>query len=128
MRQVMVDGAPVDAGPTVFTMRWVFDQIFAAAGATVEDHLKLQPLGVLLRRDQDGDGGRTLALQPPERTRHPHHVPLEGAGDRIVEADRGRIADRGHRVRDVVAAGDRQLADRHDPRLIVLSRRLLPRH
>ncbi|MCC9598125.1 MULTISPECIES: 1-hydroxycarotenoid 3,4-desaturase CrtD [unclassified Rubrivivax] len=49
MRQVMVDGAPVDAGPTVFTMRWVFDQIFAAAGARVEDHLKLQPLGVLAR-------------------------------------------------------------------------------
>jgi hypothetical protein len=29
MRQVMVDGAAIDSGPTVFTMRWVFDQILA---------------------------------------------------------------------------------------------------
>jgi 1-hydroxycarotenoid 3,4-desaturase len=25
MRQLMVDGAPIDSGPTVFTMRWIFE-------------------------------------------------------------------------------------------------------
>ena len=30
--QVEVGGAPIDAGPTVFTMRWVFDEMFADAG------------------------------------------------------------------------------------------------
>ena len=47
MRQVLVDGAAVDSGPTVFTMRWVFDQIFEAAGSSLAEHLRLQPLGVL---------------------------------------------------------------------------------
>ncbi len=49
MRQVQVDGVPIDAGPTVFTMRWVFDQILAEAGAKLEDLLRLTPLTVLAR-------------------------------------------------------------------------------
>ena len=40
MRQVMVDGAAIDSGPTVFTMRWVFDQIFEAAGTSLEQQLR----------------------------------------------------------------------------------------
>ena len=28
MRQPLVDGAAIDSGPTVFTMRWIFEQIF----------------------------------------------------------------------------------------------------
>jgi len=36
IRQIQVDGAPIDSGPTVFTMRWVFDEIFAAAGTSLE--------------------------------------------------------------------------------------------
>ncbi|HYN61770.1 MAG TPA: phytoene desaturase family protein [Rubrivivax sp.] len=49
MRQVEVDGARIDAGPTVFTMRWVFDQILAQAGSSLESLLTLQPLSVLAR-------------------------------------------------------------------------------
>jgi 1-hydroxycarotenoid 3,4-desaturase len=49
MRQVQVAGAEMDAGPTVFTMRWVFDELFQALGARLEDHLPLQPLEVLAR-------------------------------------------------------------------------------
>ncbi|MBL8559079.1 MAG: phytoene desaturase [Hyphomonadaceae bacterium] len=49
MREVEVGGAPVDSGPTVLTMRWVFDAMFAAAGARLEDHVALQPLAVLAR-------------------------------------------------------------------------------
>ncbi len=49
MRQIEVDGARIDAGPTVFTMRWVFDQILAQAGSSVESLLVLQPLSVLAR-------------------------------------------------------------------------------
>ena len=55
MRQVVVDGAGIDSGPTVFTMRWVFEQIFAAAGATLADRLRLQPLGVLARHAWSAD-------------------------------------------------------------------------
>lgn len=49
MRQVMVDGVPLDGGPTVFTMRWVFDQLFAEAGYRLEQELPLQRAGVLAR-------------------------------------------------------------------------------
>ncbi|MEO7337379.1 MAG: 1-hydroxycarotenoid 3,4-desaturase CrtD [Caldimonas sp.] len=49
IRHVTVDGATMDAGPTVFTMRWVFDQLFDSVGTTLSDHLTLQPLDVLAR-------------------------------------------------------------------------------
>jgi 1-hydroxycarotenoid 3,4-desaturase len=49
MRQVQVDGVGVDSGPTVFTMRWVFDQILAEAGAALDQVVQLTPLHVLAR-------------------------------------------------------------------------------
>jgi 1-hydroxycarotenoid 3,4-desaturase len=49
LREVEIDGRPLDAGPTVFTMRWVFDELFAAAGARLEDHLSLRAAEVLAR-------------------------------------------------------------------------------
>jgi 1-hydroxycarotenoid 3,4-desaturase len=49
MRQVEVGGRQLDAGPTVFTMRWVFDEILADVGTTLEEHLTLRPLEVLAR-------------------------------------------------------------------------------
>ena len=35
MRQLMVDGGPIDSGPTVFTMRWVFEQVYGSVGASL---------------------------------------------------------------------------------------------
>jgi 1-hydroxycarotenoid 3,4-desaturase len=49
MRQVEVGGHGIDAGPTVFTMRWIFDGLFEAAGARVEDLLELHCADVLAR-------------------------------------------------------------------------------
>ena len=40
---------PIAAGPTVLTLRDVFDGLFATAGARVEDHVRLVPLPVLAR-------------------------------------------------------------------------------
>lgn len=57
MRHVMAGGQPIDSGPTVFTMRWIFDQIFAAAGTRAEDELSLTPLSVLARHHWPHDGG-----------------------------------------------------------------------
>jgi 1-hydroxycarotenoid 3,4-desaturase len=54
MRQVMVGDAAIDAGPTVFTMRWVFEELFAAAGAALSDHLTLTPADVLARHAWNG--------------------------------------------------------------------------
>ena len=49
MRVVEAGGAAIDSGPTVFTMRWVFDELFGEAGERLEDHLALRPLEVLAR-------------------------------------------------------------------------------
>ncbi len=49
LREQLVCGRPIDAGPTVFTMRPVFEEIFAAAGSSLEQHLKLKPLQILAR-------------------------------------------------------------------------------
>jgi 1-hydroxycarotenoid 3,4-desaturase len=49
MRQVSAGGQPMDAGPTVFTMRWIFEAILARAGTCVDDVLRTVPLNVLAR-------------------------------------------------------------------------------
>lgn len=55
LRDIMVDGQGIDSGPTVFTMRWVFDTIFAAVGASMDDHLRLTRAEILARHAwQDG--------------------------------------------------------------------------
>lgn len=41
VRQLAVGDAMIDAGPTVFTMRAVIDEIFEAAGARTEDYISL---------------------------------------------------------------------------------------
>jgi 1-hydroxycarotenoid 3,4-desaturase len=41
--------ARIDAGPTVLTMRDVFEGIFADAGANLADHVTLRPAGILAR-------------------------------------------------------------------------------
>jgi 1-hydroxycarotenoid 3,4-desaturase len=56
MRQVVAGGAAMDAGPTVFTMRWVFESLFADAGACLEDALRLHKADVLARHAWPGGG------------------------------------------------------------------------
>src|ERR1700753_2624309 len=53
MRQVAIGSSRIDSGPTVFTMRWVFDELFAAAGNTFSDHVRLTPLEILARHAWD---------------------------------------------------------------------------
>jgi 1-hydroxycarotenoid 3,4-desaturase len=57
MRQVMAGGAAMDAGPTVFTMRHVFEALFARAGADFSQHVRLNPLAILARHGWT-DGSR----------------------------------------------------------------------
>ena len=49
MRLERIGDAALDAGPTVFTMRWVFEEIFAAAGASFDTRVVLQPARILAR-------------------------------------------------------------------------------
>ncbi|NBW01363.1 MAG: phytoene desaturase [Betaproteobacteria bacterium] len=49
LHQRIVNGVGIDSGPTVFTMRWVFDGLFAQAGHRLEDELTITPLQILAR-------------------------------------------------------------------------------
>ncbi len=53
MRQIPIGTSGIDSGPTVFTMRWVFDELFAAAGKSFADHVRLRPLDILARHAWD---------------------------------------------------------------------------
>jgi len=56
MRQIAIGDVRIDGGPTVFTMRWVFEELFAAAGAKLDDHLTLLPVEVLARHAWEAGG------------------------------------------------------------------------
>ena len=49
IRTLPSDAGPVDAGPTVLTMRAVFDQLFADVGESLDDHVSLVRQHVLAR-------------------------------------------------------------------------------
>src|SRR6056297_2413540 len=53
MRTLPSPAGPVDTGPTVLTMRPVFEALFADVGEALEDHVTLDPLPVLARHFWD---------------------------------------------------------------------------
>lgn len=67
VRALDVGGYPVDTGPTVFTMRWLFEDLFTAAGERLEDSLELRPLDVLARHGWL-DGSRLDLFADVERS------------------------------------------------------------
>jgi 1-hydroxycarotenoid 3,4-desaturase len=56
MRQIPASGRGVDAGPTVFTMRWVFDELFDSIGSSLDHHVTLKPVQILARHAWDAGG------------------------------------------------------------------------
>jgi 1-hydroxycarotenoid 3,4-desaturase len=81
MRQVAIGPSLIDSGPTVFTMRWVFEELFEAAGRNFADHVSLRPLEVLARHAWD-EHARLDLFTDEERT-------IDAIGDfaGAVEAD-----------------------------------------
>ncbi len=55
IRQDIVGGVAIDAGPTVFTKRPVFDAIFAACGASLDAYVRLTPANILARHAWGND-------------------------------------------------------------------------
>ena len=60
MLPVQLGGNTYDSGPTVLTMRWVFDELFELSGASLDKSLGLKPLSTLARHYWTG--GATLDL------------------------------------------------------------------
>jgi len=67
LRQLVVDGAPIDSGPTVFTLRWVFDELLASVGTSLEVELRIRKLPVLARHWWE-DGGTLDLFADPARS------------------------------------------------------------
>lgn len=55
MRQIVLDGRPIDSGPTVLTMRWVFEQLFDSVGESFDAVVPLERAEVLARHAWKGD-------------------------------------------------------------------------
>ena len=60
LRQIQDKSVAIDAGPTVFTMRWVFEQLFDATGASLDDYITTRAVATLARHAWGP--GETLAL------------------------------------------------------------------
>lgn len=58
LRTVALGDTQIDCGPTVFTMRDVFDRLFAEAGESLGDHLRLTQAEVLARHAWQNDAAR----------------------------------------------------------------------
>lgn len=84
-RRVAVDGAEIDGGPTVFTYRRVFDDVFAACGARLDDHITAHKAEVIARHAWDDTGTLDLFADP------------EASAD-AVGAFAGAEASRGYRA------------------------------
>ncbi len=67
MREVEVAGRLIDSGPTVLTVRAVFDELFAAAGVSLDDYVTLDPVEVLARHAW-ADGSRLDLYRDIDRT------------------------------------------------------------
>lgn len=67
MREVTMDGVRIDVGPTVLTMRPVFERVFAQAGLALEDHLTLMPATTLARHSWS-EGERLDLFADPARS------------------------------------------------------------
>ncbi|MGL4243680.1 MAG: phytoene desaturase family protein, partial [Beijerinckiaceae bacterium] len=100
MRQLSPAGRPIDAGPTVFTLREVFDGLFDHAGTSTEAELRLTKLEVLARHAWDGDGARLDIFA--DRSRSAEAIgdfagAAEAAGFRAFAAEAERIFGTLHR-------------------------------
>ncbi|MET3827637.1 1-hydroxycarotenoid 3,4-desaturase [Sphingomonas sp. PvP055] len=55
LREIVADGVAIDAGPTVFTLRDVFDEVFERCGSTLDAHLSLRPAAIFTRHAWGAD-------------------------------------------------------------------------
>lgn len=93
LRRIEIGDAAIDAGPTVFTMRKVFEALFADAGANLADHLTLYRATTLARHGWP-DGGRLDLFADIDRSADAIAAfsgPRDAAGYRRFVADARRI-------------------------------------
>lgn len=108
---------PIDAGPTVLTMRHVFDELFALAGARLEDHVTLVPQALLARHFWP-DGAKLDLFADEEESAAAVHA----FAGRKAEA---QFTDFCHRCRALFAAFDAPMMRAAEPRQSALTAHVL---
>lgn len=88
-RNIVVGGRAVPAGPTVLTLREVFDGLFEQIGARLEDHVDLAPLEVMAHHRWSADEQLDL-YQDVDRTAE---AVAALAGQREADGYRSFVAD-----------------------------------
>jgi len=68
IRQLNTPGGPIDLGPTVCTMRWVFDELLSGSGQGFDQLVDAQPLDVIAHHRWP-DGSRLDLYTDKERCR-----------------------------------------------------------
>ena len=112
MRVLDSPAGPVDAGPTVLTMRPVFDELFAALGTRLEEHVTLHRQRILARHVWPD--GSTLDLHDSEAANVEAIAAF--AGRRVAERFRA-FAGRARRLYEAFDAPMMQAAEPALPRL-----------
>ncbi|WP_088347912.1 MULTISPECIES: 1-hydroxycarotenoid 3,4-desaturase CrtD [Rhodomicrobium] len=123
LRRVDIGGASIDAGPTVFTMRPVFEALFAKAGARLSDHLTLQRATTLARHGWP-DGSRLDLFADIDRSAD---AIATFAGPREAEGYRRFVAD-GRRIYETLDAPFIQSAKPSLPGLVTRVAAATPRN
>ena len=109
LRAVDVGGTAIDGGPTVFTMRGVFEEIFAACGASLDDHLTMRPATTLARHAWGGCPARSVRRSRCQRSRHRRFRRCRRSTRILRLPCRGAAAVRC--ARPAVPAGDQDRSD-----------------
>jgi 1-hydroxycarotenoid 3,4-desaturase len=108
---------PIDIGPTVMTMRHVFEELFGAVGERLQDHVTLEPDSVLARHWWR-DGSRLDLHADPEASAAAVRAFAGGRAEaefRAFTAKAGRLFD----------AFDRPVMQEPEPSLAALSGQVL---
>ncbi|MEY2780670.1 MAG: Hydroxyneurosporene desaturase [Pseudomonadota bacterium] len=113
-----VDGLAIDSGPTVMTMRWVFDEVFHHCGTTLESELDIEPLTVLARHFWP-DGERIDLLADPQAS----EAEMERFGGPNAALEFRRFCERTRAIHDVLQG---PFMCSHAPRLAGFAARLGP--
>lgn len=56
MRRIRIGDRDLDGGPTVFTMRWILEEVFRGAGVNLMDYVELEQVHCIARHTWEGDG------------------------------------------------------------------------
>lgn len=81
MRQLPSLAGPIDAGPTVLTMKPVFDALFQKAGSRLEDHLSLDAEEILARHFWSDGTQLDLSIDKDQNAERIYHWAGKNARD-----------------------------------------------